>query len=166
MPLPAELFALIEADPPEFHLAALNRRIRETMDRVLRPHGLKLVEWRVLQSLEAEGALNIQELSELAVVERTITSRLVDRLVERGLVSKSSLQSDKRHSQVSLTRAGGSALEAAKADVAKLRSELFSGLDMSQVEQLLALLKKIVSNGDGADCRLQRRDHSGTDTVR
>ncbi len=159
MSLPNEVFALIEADPPEYHLAVLNRRVRETMDKVLRPHGLKLVEWRVLQTLDGDGTLNIQELSELAVVERTIASRLVDRLVERDLVNKTALERDKRHSQVALTNRGRSVLKSAKADVARLRGDLFTGLDLSEVEKLLILLKKMSQNGVDADRRLLESSH-------
>ncbi|SDE16284.1 MarR family winged helix-turn-helix transcriptional regulator [Ruegeria marina] len=130
-------------DPPEFHLSVLNMQIREMMNAVLRPHGLKLVEWRLLQCLADQGALSICDLATLAVIERTATSRLVDRMLERGLVSKEQMEDDRRFSRVSLCDAGRVKLEACTEDVHAVRQKLFEGLEQVEIASLLTILKRL-----------------------
>ncbi|CUK19058.1 hypothetical protein RUE5091_04339 [Ruegeria denitrificans] len=49
--LNSDMARVEEQDSPEFRLSALNTQVREMVNTVLRPHGLKLVEWRLLQCL-------------------------------------------------------------------------------------------------------------------
>ena len=137
-------------DPPEYHLASLNRDIRDLMNLTLRRHGLKLVEWRLLQCLETEGALTVSDLATLAVIERTVTSRLVDKLTERGFVSKIQMPGDRRFSQVSLTEAGLAQLQSCTQDVNKARAMLFDGLSQEEILQFLAVLQQMQANAAGA----------------
>lgn len=151
------------ADPPEFHLAALNRQIREMMDFVLRPHGLKLVEWRLMQCLDQDARLTINDLSELAVIERTVTSRLVDKLVDRQWVRKRTMDHDRRYAQVELTAKGRAQVQGCNKDVAAARSQLFEGLDQSDLVALLNTLERMQANvagiyrGGGQRSRMQSR---------
>ena len=135
-----------DTDPPEYHLMVLNSQIRAVMDAALRPHGLKLVEWRLVQCLADEGALSICDLSQLAVVERTKTSRLVDKLVERKLVAREQLAGDRRYSHVRLCEPGRDLLNACSEDVERARGQLFDGLDQKEIGSLLIVLKKMQQN--------------------
>ena len=138
-----------DMDPPEYHLSVLNMQVREMMNAVLRQHGLKLVEWRVMQCLADEGALSICDLSALAVIERTATSRLVDRMVERGLIAKEQMENDRRFSQVSLCAAGRDKLAACTGDVNAARAQLFDGLGQDQIATFLDVLKQMQRNSAG-----------------
>lgn len=134
-------------EPPEYRLARLNRQIREMMHTTLRPHGLKLVEWRVLQCLMPEGqALTIADLAELAVIERTVTSRLIERMVARGLVTKTALANDRRFAQITATDAGRRAYAGADADARAARQRLFWGLTDTDISALLDLLDRMERN--------------------
>lgn len=137
---------LEQLEPPEYHLASVNRNIRNMMNKVLRPHGLKLVEWRLLQCLADGQKMTINDLAELAVIERTVTSRLVDKLVERKLAKKSSQKNDRRVSLVVLTEVGRRKLSATDDDVHDARVQLFGGLDHQQITTLLDILKQMQAN--------------------
>lgn len=132
-----------DQDPPEFHLSVLNMQIREMMNAVLRLHGLKLVEWRVLQCLADRGTLSISDLSTLAVIERTATSRLVDRMVEKGLVSKEQMEGDRRFFEVTLCAAGQARLDACTEDVHAARRQLFEGVEQAEIASFLDILKRL-----------------------
>lgn len=134
-------------EPPEYRLARLNRQIREMMHTALRPYGMKLVEWRVLQCLLQSGqALSVADLAELAVVERTATSRLIDKLMARGLVAKEPLENDRRFAQITITEEGRQAYRAADTAAWDARTRLFSGLDDSDLTTLLDLLDRMERN--------------------
>lgn len=137
---------LEDVDPPEFYLASLNRQIRELMDYTLRPHGLKLVEWRLLQCLVEGRTLTICDLATLAVIERTVTSRMVDKLAKRDLVKKSTMLNDRRFMQVSLTAHGRRLLRATYDDVAAARTQLFAGLAQDQITMLQKILQQLQTN--------------------
>lgn len=138
---------LSRRDPPEYYIAVLNRQIKEAMDATLRPYGLKLVDWRLLQCLELEMPLSICDLSKKAVIERTITSRLVDQLVVRGLVEKNPMEMDRRFSLITLTPAGLEKLNETTESVDALRDQLFEGFSSRDHQALVRLLKNIVHNG-------------------
>ncbi len=137
---------LVDVDQPEFHLATLNRLIRDMMNGLLRQHGMKLVEWRVLQCLSEKDALTVFELSALAVIDRTATGRLIDRLVDQGLVRKKQSPNDRRYASVSLSAAGLKKLKACSVDVADASPKLFDGLDQQDISQLLKLLHTLQRN--------------------
>ncbi len=136
-------------EPPEYLLAKLNTQIREFMHFALRPHGLKLVEWRVLQCLLNEDQVHtVADLAELAVIERTATSRLIDKMAARGLLKKEALENDRRFMRITITEAGRSAYAAADAAARAARRHLFGGMSDDDVTQLLRILRQMQSNSE------------------
>ena len=133
-------------DPPEFQIALAGRHIHDMMNTVLRGHGLKLVEWRILDCLSTQQNLTIFDLAERAVVDRTVASRLVDRLAERELVEKVLLKTDRRFAQVSLTDQGRKLLGQTNPDVHRARASLFSDMSPDEAAQLSRALEKLSIN--------------------
>lgn len=135
-----------DRDPPEYHLSLVTQQIRDMMNAVLRRHDLKLVEWRVLQCLADEGALSVCDLSNRAVVERTATGRLVDRLVARGFVTKEQMPNDRRFSRVCLLADGQQKLTDCDGHIKDARARLFAGLSQSEIQQFLNVLLTLQRN--------------------
>ena len=135
-----------DGEAPEYFVAALQSQIKDIMNAALRPHGLKLVDWRLLQCLAREGALSVHDLSRLAVVERTVTSRLVDRLIERGFATKAAMETDRRFAMVSITPAGRDRLAGCDESVARLRARLFEGVSGEEQGELVRLLRLCLRN--------------------
>ncbi|MFM0287202.1 MarR family winged helix-turn-helix transcriptional regulator [Paraburkholderia megapolitana] len=87
-------------------VARAGSRMGNAFSRALKPYGLSLSEWRVCASL---GHMPHQRLSELvprACVDQSALSRIVDRLIEQGLVSREKSSDDGRAVQLALTRKG------------------------------------------------------------
>ncbi len=133
-------------DAPEFYLAALDRQNRENMNTALRPNGLKVADWRILSCLDSVPSLTVSDLAELTVVERSVASRLVDRLIERGYLRKVSSEADRRYAEISLTQAGAHKLRQCDAAIDDLRAQLFAGLNDKDRENFLRLLKVLRKN--------------------
>lgn len=133
-------------DPPEFRIALAGRAIHDMMNTVLRWHGLKLVEWRMLDCLGTQQNLTIHDLAERAVIDRTVASRLVDKLADRGLVEKVLLKTDRRFAQVSLTDQGRAVLDQTNPDVHRARTQLFYDLSAEEAAQLTSALDKLTIN--------------------
>ncbi|MEX0347624.1 MAG: MarR family winged helix-turn-helix transcriptional regulator [Rhizobiaceae bacterium] len=133
-------------EAPEFYLAALDRQNRENMNTALRPHGLKVADWRILSCLDSIRSLTVSDLAELTVVERSVASRLVDRMIERGFLRKEASAADRRYSEITLTEAGSEKLRQCDAAVDDLRAQLFAGMSEKDRENLLRLLKLLRKN--------------------
>lgn len=89
-----------------------HRRVIVTLDEELRrTRGLSLEDYDVLHQLRVgpEGGRRMTELANALVMRPSSCTRLVDRLVERGLVERRADVVDRRAVRVSLTAAGRSA---------------------------------------------------------
>lgn len=138
---------LDQFEPPEYLLAKLNTQIRDLMRFALRPHGLKLVEWRVLQCLLHEDQVHtVADLAELAVIERTATSRLIDKMAARGLVAKEALEDDRRFMRITITEAGRAVYADADTAARAARARLFGGLSEADLSDLLRILHQMQGN--------------------
>lgn len=137
---------LDQLEPPELLIVLAGRQMQDMMNAVLRRHGLKLVEWRILRGLKTGGTLTICDLAELAVADRTVASRLVDKLSDRGLLLKKALKTDRRFAQVTLSAMGRKLLDAAEPDVAHARERLFTGMSFEEAALLNKTLEKFISN--------------------
>lgn len=136
---------------PEFYFASLNRLVRENMNIALRPFGLKLADWRLLQCMQRSANLSIADLADLAVIERSVASRLVDKLVSKGLARKQVDKADRRFSVISISKAGCKKLAESEHVVNDLRVQMFDGLNAEEYENLLQVLQKIRRNAKGYD---------------
>lgn len=95
--------------PPEYiaHLLTVITRYRDAqLERILRPFDLSLARYRALLVVVQFGPCTMTELADFSIVERTTLTRMVDQLVEAGLVSRVSRGADRRTVQLSATDQG------------------------------------------------------------
>ena len=88
------------------------------------------------------------DLAELAVIERTATSRLIDKMAARGLVAKEALENDRRFMRITITEAGRTAYEAADKAAQSARQRLFAGLSDDDITQMLRMLRQMQANSE------------------
>lgn len=81
-------------------------RMNALCQHVLEPHGLSLPQWVVLSCLWRDGELAVGTLADLIGTGLPATSRIVDRMAERGLVSRRRDEADGRVTLVDVTGAG------------------------------------------------------------
>lgn len=83
----------------------LDRRDRH-LTAALKPHRLRVPEFRVLASLLSRHRLSMSELAEITSIERTTLSRTVERMVRSGWVARLTDTSDARVVRLALTAGG------------------------------------------------------------
>ena len=76
------------------------------MNDALRPLGLTAAQADALLVIAQAGPLSLKDLGELLIAEAGHPSRLVDRLVEAGLVERRGADDDRRRIVLSLTSKG------------------------------------------------------------
>lgn len=91
----------------------IGQQRQAALEADLAPLGLNFAKWRSLMFIERLGRCSMKTLARLSGVHRTTLTRSIDRMVEEGLVRRSSLPSDRRRVMLSLTSAGKAAFEAA-----------------------------------------------------
>ena len=109
-------------------------------------HGLSLKEYDVLFNLsrQPEHRLRIRDLHRHLLLTQPSVSRMVDRLVARGLVSKEADPGDGRGTIVCLTDAGLDAFRrAAAVHTASIHRVVGSTLSREELETLAALSDKL-----------------------
>lgn len=118
-------------------------------DTGLAPHGVTAQQYNVLRILR--GARG-KPLKTLEVGERMISrtpgiTRMIDRLVDKGLVARERCLEDRRVVFCSITPAGLDLLDRTDALVDRLDERTGEGLEPAELEQLIDLLARIRASG-------------------
>ena len=116
-----------------------HRELERRMNDAMRPLGLTGAQADALGVIGKAGPLSLKELGELLIAEAGHPSRLVDRLVEAGLVERRPAEDDRRRVELSLTKRGR-ALEKrmlrAREGVLQLGHQLIGERDLAPAVEL------------------------------
>jgi DNA-binding MarR family transcriptional regulator len=100
----------LRAVDPFFELAlyvkAAQRELERVMNEAMRPLGLTAAQADALVVIGQAGPLSLKELGDVLIAEAGHPSRLVDRLVEAGLVERRPAGDDRRRVELSLSARG------------------------------------------------------------
>lgn len=120
-------------------------RVRRHLGRVVAREHLTLQQYNVLRILRGAGA---QPLSALEIADRLIeetpgVSRLIERLVAKGLVRRDRGRADRRLLECSITDAGLALLGRLDRVVDRADVELLEPLGEARIKTLIGLLARI-----------------------
>jgi DNA-binding MarR family transcriptional regulator len=132
-------------DAVRYLILAAEREGARMMSAALRQVGVNSAQREVLEVVRQHGPLTLAELGRLLVCEVASPSRLVDGLVRRGLIDRRRGSGDKRVVMLSLTPAGQQALDVAF-PISGLRTHMTARLTTEQIDQLTALLARLVAD--------------------
>jgi DNA-binding MarR family transcriptional regulator len=94
----------------------------------LRPHGVRVPEWRVLGLLYSRHGLSMSEVADAAAIDPTTLSRTVAHLVRARLIVRLSRVGDKRVTRLALTASGTRLVERILPLVFHLNEIAYAGL--------------------------------------
>jgi homoprotocatechuate degradation regulator HpaR len=131
-------------------------RAREATMRRFRPHvdslGLSLPQWRVIRALAENDALPATELAEKCVVLPSSMTRILNSLIERGLVEPAH-DDDGRRRSVRLT-GKGTAIYSRMADKSEaIYRAIEQRFSTEKMADLLELLDQLKVAADGIDSK-------------
>jgi DNA-binding MarR family transcriptional regulator len=115
------------------------RELERRMNDAMRPLGLTGAQADALGVIGKAGPLSLKELGELLIAEAGHPSRLVDRLVEAGLVERRAAGEDRRRVELSLSRRGRELekrMRRAREDVLRLGHQLIGDRDLTPAVEL------------------------------
>ncbi len=122
-------------------------RLVATLDEELeREHGIPLGSYEVLLQLaEApDGSLRMGDLANRLLLSRSGLTRLIDRLVARGLVERHSCADDRRGTFACLTAAGRELFATARpTHLRGVREHFLDRLDAADLDRLAAIWRRL-----------------------
>lgn len=137
---------------------AVSRQLEAWVNEALRPLGVTAAQADALVVIGSAEPVSLKELGDLLVAEAGHPSRLVDRLVDAGLVAREPAADDRRRVELSLTPAGrrlAKRVEKARAQVMQLGREVLGGRDL---EPALSLARDLLANSPYAELIARRRE--------
>ncbi|MHA6265068.1 MarR family winged helix-turn-helix transcriptional regulator [Arenibacterium sp. CAU 1754] len=100
------------------------------------------VQFAALAALRENPDIDQATVAGLVAYDRATLGKVIDRLESRGLVRRSTSQSDRRAKVLTLTDAGIGLYENALPHVQAIQSEMLAGLDEDERDTLVRLLDK------------------------
>jgi DNA-binding MarR family transcriptional regulator len=144
------------AEEVRYLILALQREGDRRFAESLRPLGITPAQAEVLRVLKAHAPVSLIGLGELLICETGSPSRLVQGLVEAGLIERTPSPSDKRMVTLRLTAAGENvAAQVADAE-AHLHETIAGALPEGQLAALLSPLRALAAGTVGGGA-LERR---------
>jgi DNA-binding MarR family transcriptional regulator len=120
-----------------------------------------LPQLATLLLLDEESELTIKQVTEILGRSVSATSRLLDQLVERGMVSRREDEHDRRSKRIAITEKGSmliATLEQRRADAQIAVMAYYSAEEQAEINRAMALLAE-------AGQRRRRNDHPESNTT-
>jgi len=107
-------------------------------------HELTVVEWRIIAVLGRFPGLTASQIVERTVMDKVSVSRAVKRLLERGLLKRSTLGSDRRYRKLELTeKLGKKTFESIVPRARNYERALLKDLTKTEIATLVDLLNRL-----------------------
>ena len=116
------------------------------MTRRLKPYHLTPVQWSVLTRLAEQDGLPQKQVAETTFKDQPTAGRILDRLVEKGLVRRDGNPGDRRGFLIFLTEEGRRLRDQIVPVAIQMNEDASSGLSVEEIKTLLALLAKVQGN--------------------
>lgn len=136
----------------EFHKANINlfytmAWMQLKINKELKPFNLSPQQFNILRILRGQHPkpASIRELTDRMLDKASNASRLVDKLLLKGMVSKTTCENDNRRMEVAITEKGLSILDDASNKVETVIDNVFGVLTIDEAAQLNDMLDKIRS---------------------
>jgi MarR family transcriptional regulator, organic hydroperoxide resistance regulator len=143
----------------EFALSAkaLQRELERGSNELMKPLGLTGPQADALVVIGQAGPIALKDLGRLLIAEAGHPSRLVDRLVEAGLVERQTAKADRRRVELKLTPAGRRLARR----VEKVRQELFDAsrpqVDEKRLTAATAVFEQLLEGTQAGELIERRR---------
>jgi DNA-binding MarR family transcriptional regulator len=124
-------------------LARVTQRVARQMEATLAGSGLSLEQWRVLDLLADAQGHSMSEIAEHAMVPAPTLTKIVDRLVDNGLVHRRVDERDRRRVLVFATDGGAELHTQVAPQIKQAEDDAVAELTPDHAAQLVQLLTRL-----------------------
>jgi DNA-binding MarR family transcriptional regulator len=128
------------------------RHVSQSYDQLLASSGLRTTQFSILAKLKQHGALTINALADVLVMDRTTLGRTILPLQRDGLIAVAPGRADRRSKELRVTDAGSARLRAAFKLWSGAQARFESAFGAKRTAALRALLREVTTSerGDSA----------------
>jgi DNA-binding MarR family transcriptional regulator len=136
---------------PEDSVGFLMRQCAELIARALdarmAEHGLTNAQWRPLIVLSLHSQSSATQLARSVGCDTGATTRMIDRLEDKGFLRRVRSTDDRRVQQIELTDDGLKAAAVVPYVIADVLNAHFADLNHTEIELMRDLLKRVIATG-------------------
>jgi DNA-binding MarR family transcriptional regulator len=126
-----------------FWMRLVSNHVSHGFARKLLASDVTVAEWVVLREMYGMDAVTPSVLAEQIGMTRGAISKLIDRLLEKQMVTREECSDDRRFQSVALTAKGGRLVPKLAALADENDAEFFSALSGAERKELARLLQKL-----------------------
>jgi DNA-binding MarR family transcriptional regulator len=124
-------------------------RVLPQMETLFQDRELTFSQWTTLVALNDGKITSAGDLAHNICHDGGSLTRLIDQMVERGFVTRSRNEHDRRSVSLALTSRGRAVVEALAPDVMNFWNNLLADFSHAEVDTLVALLTKLMLAAEG-----------------
>ncbi|MCB9082372.1 MAG: MarR family transcriptional regulator [Lewinellaceae bacterium] len=130
---------------PGFILERTAKRLKQYFQQqlLLLDAGITIDQWVMLQSVEHTPGINQLDLAKAVFKDAPTVTRMIDLLVNKGLLERRPDPGDRRRFCIHLTPAGQAKIQEVLPHMRQFRQEAWAGLTEGETETLMSLLNKV-----------------------
>ncbi|MDR9401740.1 MAG: MarR family transcriptional regulator [Psychroflexus sp.] len=130
------------------NLLYTSNKIFDEMNAITKQFDLSIQQFNVLRILNGakEKTVNLNYIQSRMIHKMSNTTRLVDKLVERELVSRGICKENRRKVEVKISQKGEKFLSKINNIVDTKEQEFCKNLDINEIEEIQRLLNKLRTN--------------------
>jgi len=129
-----------------YWLRRLSDEVHLSFERKLATHGVTVAQWNVLVTLYRDEGTTVAEVARFIETDAAAVSRLVDRLVEKGLVNRSADPASRRRVLLTLTQPASQLVPVLAGLADQNDAEFFRTLSATKRAELAGLLQRLTAD--------------------
>ena len=124
-------------------LARAREKVMAPIREMLSESGITEQQWRVLRALSESGALDATKLADRACLLLPSLTRIIQTMLEKGYVSRSTDKEDRRRQLITITASGQTIIDDNRQQATAISSRFISALGEQRYEELLDSLQAL-----------------------
>ncbi|VDC30498.1 MarR family winged helix-turn-helix transcriptional regulator [Pseudogemmobacter humi] len=126
-------------------IADVSRRLDQAVAAELKPHGVPLEQFRVLDALSGQDGLAMGDLAARILVDNPTLTKIIDRMVSGGLVYRAPDPQDRRKVMIFLAEKGRLAHRETSSPAHATETGILTALAQDDATELARLLRQILN---------------------
>lgn len=125
-------------------ISGINWQYEQAIDLHLKPKGLPIEQYRILESLQRRDGRSMRELADDVFVDSASLTKIIDRMISNADVYRAPDPADRRKVLILISEKGHRTLAELREALKGSRSGLLSRLEPHQIDQLRGLLRSML----------------------
>lgn len=131
-----------------FIISRTHAKMKNNLTKTLKPYNVTPEQWAVLNRLWEQDGISQKELSEKSLKDQPTTTRILDKLEQRGLIRRQANPEDRRAFLIYLTNEGRDIRYPLINLARQALAQSLKGLSKEEQAELKNLLNRITDNLD------------------